>query len=396
MAAGTDRSGRSVRQPGGFSAFIPRPLPPKPDLDLSRLLGALSAADQALGRLDGATRQLPDADLFLAMYVRREALLSSQIEGIDCTLDDVLAFELSEPVADLPTVDVQEVVNYIAAMNFGLSRLDELPISRRLLREVHAHLLRDGRGADKTPGEFRRTQNWIGPKGAPLAQATFVPPPVEELSRAISDLEKFIHDSADSPEELPLLVVCGLVHAQFETIHPFLDGNGRIGRLLITLLLCERGALGVPVLYLSTYLRRRRTRYFELLTDVRFKGDWESWMLFFLEGVRDTAQEAAETARRVHAMREDHRRVLSAAGGGVNDLALLDRLFTQPLVNAKWVSQAVGVTPATANSILARFERTGLLREITGQARNRVFRYDQYLRLFDQIDADEVHDETGA
>ncbi len=396
MAVGADRSGYYVHQPGGFSAFVPRALPPKPDLDLGQLLGALSAADQALGRLDGVTSQLPDANLFLAMYVRREALLSSQIEGIDCTLDDVLAFEISEPVADLPTVDVQEVVNYIAAMNYGLGRLDELPISRRLLCEVHAHLLRDGRGAEKTPGEFRRTQNWIGPKGASLSQATFVPPPVEEMSRAISDLEKFIHDSAENAGGLPLLVVCGLVHAQFETIHPFLDGNGRIGRLLITLLLCERGALRVPVLYLSTYLRRRRTRYFELLTDVRFKGDWESWMLFFLEGVRDTAQEAAETARRVHAMREDHRRVLSSAGGGVNDLALLDRLFTQPLVNAKWVGQALGVTPATANSILARFERAGLLREITGQARNRVFRYDQYLSLFDQTEADEVHDETGA
>jgi Fic family protein len=394
--SGVDRAGYNVKQPGGFSAYIPRPLPPAPELDLGQLIGALSTADQALGRLDGATRLLPDADLFLAMYVRREALLSSQIEGTDCTLDDVLAFELDKASADVPEVDVLEVVNYVAALNYGIAQLSSLPISGRLLRGVHQHLLREGRGSEKSPGEFRRTQNWIGPAGCSLEKATFVPPPVEQMLLAISDLEKFIDASKERPDGLPLLIVCGLVHAQFETIHPFLDGNGRIGRLLITLLLCERGALEAPVLYLSTYLRRHRSRYFDQLADVRFDGDWESWLEFFLLGVAEIANDAAETAQQLHSMREDHRHRLEKVGGRANDFALLDCLYTQPLVNAKWVGRAINVSPATANNVLTRFEQSQILREITGQARNRVFRYDEYLSLFDQRGGDDLSDETVA
>jgi Fic family protein len=216
------------------------------------------------------------------------------------------------------------------------------------------------------------------------------------MKTAMSDLEKFIATKSRSDHALPLLVVCGLVHAQFETIHPFLDGNGRIGRLLITLLLCERRILTAPVLYLSTYLRRERTQYFNLLTNVRFQGDWESWIEFFLEGVRETADDAASTAQQIHALREDRRRKLETAGATVNDLSLLDKLFTQPLVNAKWVGDALQVTPATANAILARFVKVGALREVTGRARNRIFRFDDYLALFDQPVADKVLDETGS
>lgn len=394
--AGTDRSGHYVHQPAGYSAFVPRPLPPAPALDLGRLARPLSVADQAVGRLDGTTRLLPDRDLFLAMYVRREALLSSQIEGTECTLDDVLSFDLDPSTQDIPQVDVREVVNYIAAMSEGLERLATLPISSRLLREVHGRLLAEGRGSDRQPGELRSSQNWIGPPGCSLTQATFVPPPVDDMRDAMSDLEKFIATTVQSDGALPLLVVCGLVHAQFETIHPFLDGNGRIGRLLITLLLCERRVLSAPVLYLSTYLRRERTAYFELLTQVRFRGDWETWLEFFLEGVRETAVDAAVTAQRIHSLREDRRRSLEAAGATINDLALLDKLFTQPLVNAKWVGDALRVTPPTANSILSRFVKIGALREITGRARNRIFRFDDYLALFDRPVKDRVQDETGS
>ena len=391
---GTERSGYYVRQPAGYSAFIPRPLPPAPALDLGRLAGPLSHADQAVGRLDATTRLLPDRDLFLAMYVRREALLSSQIEGTECTLDDVLSFDLDPSTKAIPHVDVREVVNYVAAMSEGLERLATLPMSSRLLREVHARLLAVGRGSDRQPGEFRSSQNWIGPPGCSLSQAAFVPPPVDDMKEAMSNLEQFI--VGEPGHALPLLVLCGLVHAQFETIHPFLDGNGRIGRLLVTLLLCERRVLSAPVLYLSTYLRRERTRYFDLLTNIRFQGDWEAWLEFFFEGVRQTADDAAATAQRIHGIREDHRRKLDVRGATINDLSLLDHLFTQPLVSAKWVADQLHVTTATANAILSRFVKVGALREVTGRARNRVFRFDEYLALFDQPATDRVHDETGS
>jgi Fic family protein len=394
---GSDRSGFYVRQSAAYSAFIPRALPPIPSLDLSQLAGSLSRADQALGRLDGATRNLPDVNLFLAMYVRQEALLSSQIEGTDCTLDDLLAFELDARTSEVPELDVQEVVNYVAALNYGMARLTDLPISRRLLCEIHARLLQTGRGSDRSPGEFRRTQNWIGSKlaaGSSIDTAAFVPPPPNEMEAAFSELERYLDSSRDNAAALPLLVDCALAHAQFETIHPYLDGNGRMGRLLITLLLCERGVLTAPVLYLSTYLRRNRSKYFELLMEVRDHGTWEAWIDFFLRGIGETAAEAAQTAQKVHAMRETHRRALEMSGGTLNDLAVLDRLFSQPLVNAAWVERSIGVSQPTANAVLSRFEASGVLREITGQRRNRVYRYDAYLRLFDQPVLEPSENET--
>ena len=394
---GSERSGFYVRQSAGYSAFIPRALPPIPSLDLSQLAGSLSRADQALGRLDGATLNLPDVNLFLAMYVRQEALLSSQIEGTDCTLDDLLAFELDARTSEVPELDVQEVVNYVAALNYGMARLTDLPISRRLLCEIHARLLQTGRGSDRSPGEFRRTQNWIGSKlavGSSIDTAAFVPPPPNEMEAAFSELERYLDSSRDNAAALPLLVDCALAHAQFETIHPYLDGNGRMGRLLITLLLCERGVLTAPVLYLSTYLRRNRSKYFELLMEVRDHGTWEAWIDFFLRGIGETAAEAAQTAQKVHAMRETHRLALEMNGGTLNDLAVLDRLFSQPLANAAWVEKSVGVSQPTANAILSRFEASGVLREVTGQRRNRVYRYDAYLTLFDQPVLEPSENET--
>ena len=383
---GSDRSGFYVRQPSGYSAYLPRALPPIPSLELSLLANSLSMADQSLGRLDGATRNLPDIDLFLAMYVRQEALLSSQIEGTDCTLDDLLAFELDSTSNAIPALDVQEVVNYVAALTYGINRLTDLPISRRLLCEIHARLLHTGRGSDRSPGEFRKSQNWIGSKhgGSSIDAATFVPPPPKEMEAAFAELERYVDRSRDNAAAFPLLVDCALVHAQFETIHPFLDGNGRVGRLLITLLLCERGVLTAPVLNLSIYLRRHRSKYFELLMEARDHGAWEPWIDFFLRGVAVTATEAALTAQKVHTMRETHRRALEVNGGTLNDLAILDRLFSQPLVNAAWVERSIGVSQPTANAILLRFEKSGVLREITAQRRNRVYRYDAYLTLFDQ------------
>ncbi len=381
------RAGRYVRQLEGYHAFEPAGLPPEPPIAYTdNLIGRLSLADTAVGRLDGLARTLPDADLFLAMYVRQEALLSSRIEGTECTMDDVLTFEL---LADgEPTLDVGEVVNYVAALKHGVERLTELPLCNRLLREVHAVLLRSGRGADKTPGEYRRTQNWIGPGGCTLLTASFVPPPPHLMSDAMSALEKYINSAP-----APLLIAAGLAHAQFETIHPFLDGNGRTGRLMIGLLLHERQVLSRPVLYLSTYLKRHQAAYFERLTAVRAEGDWEGWLGFFLDGVQESATSAAATSEAIHRLREADRAKIVAVGGVGYDIAVLDELFSQPLLNANWVERVLGVTTTTANKVLDRFCSANILRETTGNRRNRLYRYDEYINLFETTDAIE-HDHT--
>ncbi|HXP37814.1 MAG TPA: Fic family protein, partial [Solirubrobacteraceae bacterium] len=373
------RAGRFVQQPSGYRAFVPAPLPPNPPAAVDGdLLAILSEADLALGRLDGIVKVIPDPELFVAMYVRREAVLSSQIEGTQSTLEDLLEVEL-EPESRASHGDVGEIVNYVAAMNHGLARLAELPLSLRLIREIHGELLKGGRGALATPGDFRTTQNWIGPSGASLQKATFVPPPVPEMKEALDAYEKFLHTET----ELPLLVLVGLAHAQFETIHPFLDGNGRVGRLLITFLLVHGGVLREPLLYLSYYLKLHRTEYYDRLMAVRTKGDWEGWLRFFLRGVAETAREAAETAERIFELREAHR-ALVMQQLGANGLKLLALLFKQPLVNINLVTQELGVTFPTASKLVKGFEELGILREVTGQARSRVFRYDPYLALFDE------------
>jgi Fic family protein len=373
------RAGRLVRQPTGYRAFLPAPLPPDPPVALDRsLVGILVHAAESVARLDGVVTTLPDADLFVAMSVRHEAVLSSQIEGTQSSLDDVLTFEIDPSGRGLPR-DVVEVVNYIRAMNHGLVRLQTFPLSLRLIRELHGVLLLNMRGADRQPGEFRRSQNWIGAGLVSLDRAIYVPPPPSDLGPALDNFERFLHRQ---PHE-HVLIDCGLVHAQFETIHPFLDGNGRVGRLLITLLLCHRGVLHRPVLYLSTYLRAHRAEYYDCLTTIRTDGDWEGWLRFFLRGVADTAEEATETARAIVRLAEEHRALVQTHGLGKNGGRFLDLLFRNPVVNGRFVEQRLGVSYATANRLVTTFERIGLIDEVTGGERYRRFRYTLYLQLFD-------------
>jgi Fic family protein len=378
------RAGYVVNQLEGYRAFEPAPLPPEPALSYDNdLISLLADANARVGRLDALANALPDAELFLAMYVRQEALLSSRIEGTECTLDDIIASDLAP---DGPAnLDVREVVNYVAALDHGIARLGVLPLSNRLLREVHAELLRTGRGSEKTPGEFRRTQNWIGSPGCTLTEATFVPPPVHVMHTALSDPEKFLHSS-----ELPVLVVAGLAHVQFETIHPFLDGNGLTGRLLISLLLHERGLLTKPLLYLSTYLKHEQRTYFRLLTTVRAEGAWEAWMKFFLRGVAESATNAALTATRIHELRDADRYRLIERNANKLDFALLDSLYRQPIVNEAWVERELDVTPTTAGKVLNRLEEAGILREITGFKRNRRYRHDRYIDIFEALSLPET------
>lgn len=370
------RAGRTISQPTGYRAFIPAPLPPVPSVAVEgELLRLLSDADRALARLDAISTMLPNPDLFVAMYVRQEAVLSSQIEGTQSTLEDVLAFEANATHNKAPK-DVAEVVNYVRAMNHGLRRLPELPLSLRLLREIHKELMHNVRGGERTPGEFRTSQNWIGAPGSTLMSAAFVPPPPHELMRCLGDFENFIHEhKADTP----LLIQCGLAHAQFETIHPFLDGNGRVGRLLIALMLCEANALHRPLLYLSHYLKANRAEYYDRLTAIRQRGDWEGWLRFFLRGVAEVSEQATATARRIVALREEQRAKFAS---NANALKLIDSLFEKPIVNVKQCADVLRVTYVTANSLVAKLEKAGLLTEMTSWGRNRVFRFQAYLALF--------------
>lgn len=377
------RAGRYMPQPSGYKAFIPAPLPPDPPIVFSgELQTLLSSADRDLARLDAIASLLPNPDLFVAMYVRHEAVLSSQIEGTQSTLEDVLAFEADGTRDDTPK-DVEEVVNYVRAMNHGLKRLPDFPLSLRLLREIHGELMKGVRGGDKSPGEFRTSQNWIGGRGSTLTTAAFIPPPPQEVMNTLGALERFLHDARAT---VPLLVRCGLAHAQFETIHPFLDGNGRVGRLLITLMLCEDGALSQPLLYLSLYLKAHRAEYYDRLTAIRNHGHWEQWLSFFLRGVSLTARVATQTARDIVAMREAHR---AAVAKNARALTLLDNLYRQPTISVSKVAQLVACTFPTAAKIVRDFETRGWLRELTGYERNRLWRYQPYLDLFhrDTLDA---------
>lgn len=375
------RSGHYVKQVEGYEAFIPAPLPPDPSILMdAELTCLLSSADRCLGRLDGATSILPNPDLFVAMYVRQEAVLSSQIEGTQSTLEDVLQFEIDAFGQEAPK-DVREVVNYVNAMNHGLERLKELPLCLRLIREIHAKLLDGVRGSDRIPGEFRISQNWIGSSGSTLATASFIPPPVSEMHQALNNLEAFMHDT----DSFPVLIQCGLVHAQFETIHPFLDGNGRIGRLLITFLLCQRGVLQSPLLYLSHYIKAHRSEYYDRLTAIRTNGDWEGWLKFFMQGINEVSQAATATARSILDLRESHRQLIGQTlGAGAYGLRLLDVLFEKPIVNIRFVEGFLNCAYATASKIVEQFIQLGLLKEITGWQRNRLYRYEPYLALFNQ------------
>ena len=381
------RAGRYIRQVSGYRAFIPAPLPPDPPVRVEgELQTLLSAADLSVGRLDGSIQTLPNPDLFVSMYVRNEAVLSSRIEGTQSSLQDVLAAEAKVLARGRPQ-DVNELLNYIDAMHYGLERLPDLPVSVRLIREIHAKLMRQVRGVNLTPGELRTSQNWIGAPGSTLREAAFVPPPPHEVPNALGNLETFLHD----PGDLPVLIRIGMAHAQFETIHPFLDGNGRVGRLLITFLLCERKVLLKPVLYLSHFFERHRQAYYEHLQAVRDRGAWEEWLAFFLRGVLDVSAQAADTARRILALREKHRVLVTerlgyAAGNGHR---VLEHLYKRPVVSVADVRRLIGTTYATANNLVARMTDCGILQEFTGQARNRAFDYRDYIALFHDADEPE-------
>ena len=357
-------------------AFVPAPLPPKPALQINASLqDKIDKALLALGRLDSISLLLPDTDIFLYTYIRKEAVLSSQIEGTQSSLSELLVFENGGSVS-VPLDDVQEVSNYVAAMNRGLELIAEgLPISLRLIRQIHKVLLAKGRGSSKTPGQFRKSQNWIG--GTRPGNATFIPPPPDKVLGCMSALEKFIHGK---PEKLPTLLKVGLAHVQFETIHPFLDGNGRIGRLLITLLLCAEGVLKEPMLYLSLYFKTHRQEYYELLQKVRTAGDWESWITFFITAVTVTAQQAGETARKLMKIAEEDRKSIQKikrASGSA--LRVHQALLQRPIISIAKASEATGLWTTSITTAIGHLEKIGIIKEITGSRRNRLYCYSRYL-----------------
>lgn len=366
-----------------YEAFIPSPLPPDPPLDFARpdLVARKERADQALGRLDGITLMLPDPELFLYQYVRKEALLSSQIEGTQSSLSDLLLYEV-DAAPGVPIDDVEEVSNYVAALNHGLRRLrdDDFPLSLRLLREMHALLLQGGRGANKQPGEFRKGQVWLG--GASPALARFVPPPPDALPAVLADFERFLHAPS---EQIPPLIKAALAHVQFETIHPFSDGNGRLGRLLIALILCSEQVLREPSLYLSLYFKRYRADYYDRLDAVRTSGDWEGWLGFFLDGVADTARQAVETAQRLLALLARDRARVAALGSRAGNVGLVFEQFARRVVlTVPQVAPQLPLSAPTIRAAVRALEGLGIVNELTGQQRHRVFAYQAYLDILSE------------
>lgn len=366
-----------------YQAFVPDPLPPDPPLDYSRheLVARKERADQALGRLDGITLMLPDPELFLYQYVRKEALLSSQIEGTQSSLSDLLLFELDE-APGVPADDTEEVSNYVAALNHALRRMreDDFPLSLRLLRETHSVLLRGGRGAGKLPGEFRPGQVWVG--GATPALAHFVPPPPDALGDLLAALERFLHVPSS---EMPPLVKAALAHVQFETIHPFSDGNGRLGRLLIALILCNEGVLREPSLYLSLYFKRRRADYYEHLNRVRTHGDWEGWLGFFLDGVAETAQQAVDTAQRLLALLARDRARIATLGKRSGNVGLVFEHFARRVAtNVPHLQPHLPLSAPTLRTAIGLLQELEILNEVTGQRRHRVYAYQSYLDILSE------------
>jgi Fic family protein len=377
------RLGRYVATSWGeetVRAFVPPPLPPAPAVRLDALQLTLERANQALGRLDGLASILPDLPLFIYAYIRKEAVLSSQIEGTQSSLSDLLLFENDE-APGVPLADVQEVSNYVAALNHGLVRLrGGFPVSLRLIREIHEVLLSKGRGSGKQPGEFRRSQNWIG--GTRPGNAAFVPPPPELVMECMGHLERFLHEERP---EMPLLVKVALVHVQFETIHPFLDGNGRLGRLLITFLLCAGGALREPILYLSLFFKKNRPAYYELLDRVRASGNWEAWLDFFLTGVTTTADQAVSAARRIRTLLDEDRGKIESLGrSAASVLRVFQHAQTTPILSIGGAATRTCISFPTVASAVERLRRLGILREITGKRRERFFVYQRYLAILNE------------
>lgn len=373
-------------------AYIPRNLPPEPPLDLGGpLLTLMEEANQALGRLDGASLMLPSIDLFNYMFLRKEALISSQIEGTQSSFSDLLLFE-SDQAPGVPIADVEEVVNYIAALKYGIKRLDaDFPLSLRLIKEIHQILLQGVRGQHKQPGEFRKSQNWIG--GSRPGNALFVPPPPEQVLSLMGALEKFLHND---PEHLPPMIKVALAHVQFETIHPFLDGNGRLGRLLITLIFYQERVLMGPSLYLSLYFKQHRSQYYQLLQEVRLKGDWESWLEFFFHAVKETSLQAVSTIKKILNLFEKDKKILMQLGRSAQTtLACFEYFHRHPIASINQLAEQLESTIPTITKALERMLAAGIIKEITGRERNRLFAYEQYIQLISE-GADPVRGKAGA
>ena len=371
-------AGRTIRSPKGYWAFIPAPLPPPLDWSPA-LVSILAEAERNLSRLASLGVTLPSPHLLARPFVRREAVVSSRIEGTRATLTDLYTYETAQLSFLEPDTDVREVHNYVRALDYGMQRLESLPVSLRLIREVHARLMEGVRGERLTPGEFRRSQNWIGPAGCTLTDAPYVPPPEHEMRKALDELEKYIH----APSDLPPLVRLGLIHYQFEAIHPFLDGNGRIGRLLVILLLCEWDLLPQPFLYLSGYFEAHRQMYYERLLHISQRGEWEEWMRFFLAGVSLQSMDAAHRIARLQELRGVYRRLVQPERAAPRLLATLDVLFERPIVSVRQVEGALGVPYRSAQRYVEKLEALGLLREITGRARNRLYCAEEILRAIE-------------
>jgi Fic family protein len=370
-------SGKVIRTSEGYWAFVPHPLPPPIEYD-REMIRLVSDADRGLGRLAGIGQLLPNPHLLIAPYVRREAVLSSRIEGTQASLSDLLLFEAAE--GELPRApDVQEVQNYVRAMEYGLTRLESLPLSLRLVREIHARLMEGVRGEKKSPGEFRRIQNWIGPPGCSLADATFVPPPVPEMHTALDEWEKFLHNARD----MPLLVQCALMHYQFEAIHPFVDGNGRVGRLLITFFLCERGELPQPLLYLSAFFEQHRAEYYARLLEVSRSGDWTGWITFFLRAIGTQASAAAEDSQRIIKLQQRYRELLQKRTASGTAVAIMEELFVNPYVTTTRLTSRLNVSFPTVQAAIDWLVKADVLREITGRQRNRIYCADELLRAIE-------------
>jgi Fic family protein len=372
------RSGSYVTQLKGYKAFVPTPLPPNPPLTQDEeLQHLLSQSTLAVGKLAGLSSVIPDPDLFVYLYVRKEALLSSQIEGTQCSLEDILNQE-SEPLSEsTSSQDIEEVSSYVKAMNAGLVRLATLPVSTRLMKEIHATLMKGVRGSNKTPGEFRRTQNWIGRPGSTLMNAEFVPPPPEEVDRLMSELEKFIQ----ATDRTPPLIKVALIHAQFETIHPFLDGNGRLGRLLITYLLCLWKVLDKPLLYLSYFFKANRTEYYARLMDVRLRGDWEAWIKFFLRGVHESAEVAVVAATEIHRLHTRDRSVLQKTSPTTTCMLVYEQFCHNPILSNAVLVKRIDSTVPTVQRALDDLLKQKLIVEISGKKRGRKYAYREYLDI---------------
>lgn len=368
------RAGKYVNR-GNYKYFLPKPLPPDPPVQIDKeLLKIFGEANHQLGNLNGIIQTIPNPLHFITMYIRKEALLSSQIEGTQASLVDVLSFEKEEK--KIRDRNVREVINYIKALEYGLKRINEIPFSLRLLKEIHGVLMKGTRGENRNSGEFRDNQNWIGPPGTDIADAEFVPPPVEEMKKALAEFEDYYHYGNEEP-----IIKCGLLHAQFETIHPFLDGNGRIGRLLITFFLMEREILQEPILYLSSYLKQNRQDYYKSLMRIRDSGDWEGWLRFFLKGVVDVARQGILTANSILDLQKRDREKIKENSKSKNSLLLFDLLLENPIIIVEDIIEKLGISRGTAYKLVKEFMEIGILVEITGKERYRKFLYNEYFKI---------------